>query len=323
MDGECDVTELVRADHLWFEDGGIIVKAQMTLFRLSRGVLVAQSPIFEDVFSLPQPPDAETMDECAVVTIPDAAQDATVFFRAIFDSSFFEAYPASTTLEILAGVLRLSDKYEVQHLRRRALVHLSSQFPTKLEDWDLLSSTSAWMRRSWDLDDEPGTLIQLIKLSRESRAPWILPTVLYHLGNTVGNDETHLPTILHGEQRLDNADQVSFLIGYGIQRNADRDVTRFLYDPTTIPGCSSRTQCMESRFHALTDVADDCNVNPTIPLSIWAEGDWGRLCTVCLRALRKSHRGARQDLWARIPHMYGLASWEELEELKEAAIGRQ
>ncbi|KAJ7631592.1 hypothetical protein DFH06DRAFT_1337570 [Mycena polygramma] len=310
MDTEADSVGLVRANQLWFEDGGIIVKAETTLFRLSRGVLIIQSPIFADLFSLPQPPDAETMDGCAVVNIPDAAEDATVFFRAIFDSSFFEAYPASTTPEVLAGVLRLSSKYEVEHLRRRALVHLSSQFPSKLEDWDRPRFGA-----------RASALIPLIELSRQCRAPWILPTVYYRLGCDV---ETNLPLLLRGKGRLSDDDHISFVLGSSRQREATRTVARFLYDPPTIAGCMSIERCAEDKLSALDAAADDCDACPCIPLDIWVEDDWDRLpglCVVCLAALRVSHKQARQDLWARIPRMYGLPPREELEDLKKAAIG--
>ncbi|KAJ7710530.1 hypothetical protein B0H17DRAFT_1190251 [Mycena rosella] len=76
------------------------------------------------MLSCPQPPDSETLDGCSVVEIPDAAADVTVFLKAIFDSSFFEAYPHATKFATVAGILRLSTKYEVEHLRRQALIHL-------------------------------------------------------------------------------------------------------------------------------------------------------------------------------------------------------
>ncbi|KAJ6455908.1 hypothetical protein C8R47DRAFT_1228074 [Mycena vitilis] len=313
MDTETQSPDLVRADQLWFEDGGIIVKAETTLFRLSRGVLIIQSPIFADLFSLPQPSDAETMDGCAVVTIPDAAADATVFFRAIFDSSFFEGYPVRTTFEVLAGVLRLSSKYEVEHLRRRALVHLSSRFPTMLEDWD----RPGFHR----IHTASSKLIPLIELAHQCRAPWILPTVYYRLGCEI---ETNLSLLIRGKGRLSDDDQISFVRGSSLQREETRAVARFLHDPPIIDGCMSSEQCAEEKLSALDDAADECDVSPCIPLDIWIEDDWDRLpglCAVCLPALRDSHEKARQALWARIPKMYGLPPWEELEQLKRAAIG--
>ncbi|KAJ6543027.1 hypothetical protein B0H19DRAFT_1000755 [Mycena capillaripes] len=322
---QVDVTpaDIAKIKELWFEDGGVIVQAQNTLFRLSRGVLTARSPIFMDLFSIPQPADAETMDGCPVVIIPDAAEDATVFFKAIFDSSFFEAYPAVTDFSIVAGVLRLSTKYEVEHLRRRALVHLSSRFPTKLANWDARNDDTAplWNKPSWEFDVNPSAAISLIDLCRETRAPWVLPIVFYLLGSDYFED---LADILHGVPSLDTSNQISFLKGYVLQRDAARTVTCFLYDPPAIDGCTSRKRCAGEKLAALNHVRQDCDRFPAIPLGIWTESDWSRLsalCATCLPELRKAHEQARQDLWARIPEMYSLPPWEELEKLKQAAIG--
>jgi hypothetical protein len=39
---------------------------------------------------------------------------------------------------VLSGILRLSAKYDVEHLRQRCLRHLSDIYPTTLKAWDLL-----------------------------------------------------------------------------------------------------------------------------------------------------------------------------------------
>jgi hypothetical protein len=76
-----------RVEELWFSDSGLVVQAEQSLFRVSGAVLAARSPIFKDMLSFTQPPDAETIDGCPVVKLPDLAIDITCFFRAIFDSS--------------------------------------------------------------------------------------------------------------------------------------------------------------------------------------------------------------------------------------------
>ncbi|KAJ7825280.1 hypothetical protein B0H14DRAFT_2369046 [Mycena olivaceomarginata] len=115
-----------RVEELWFSDSGLVVQAEQSLFRVSGAVLAARSPIFKDMLSFTQPPDAETIDGCPVVKLPDLATDITCFFRAIFDSS---PTPAEVDFVDVLSILRCSDKYEVKYLRRRALVHLSHDFP--------------------------------------------------------------------------------------------------------------------------------------------------------------------------------------------------
>jgi hypothetical protein len=74
---------LMRANGLWFEDCGLIIQAEKTLFRVSRDYLAAQSPIFRDMFLLPPPKDADMMDGCPFVLLPDSAEDVTIFLKAM------------------------------------------------------------------------------------------------------------------------------------------------------------------------------------------------------------------------------------------------
>jgi hypothetical protein len=76
-----------RVKDLWFPDGSLVVQAEQSLFRISGGILAARSSVFADMLAFTQPPDAETIDGCPVVKLPDRAEDLTCFFRAIFDSS--------------------------------------------------------------------------------------------------------------------------------------------------------------------------------------------------------------------------------------------
>ena len=60
------VTYTREAD-LWYDDGDIVIQAETTQFRVSKGVLASFSDIFKDMFSIPQPPsDKEVVDGCPV-----------------------------------------------------------------------------------------------------------------------------------------------------------------------------------------------------------------------------------------------------------------
>jgi hypothetical protein len=76
-----------RVEELWFADSGLVVQAEQSLYRVSGAILAARSPVFKDMLSFTQPPDAETIDGCPVVRLPDSAADVTCFFKAIFDFS--------------------------------------------------------------------------------------------------------------------------------------------------------------------------------------------------------------------------------------------
>lgn len=68
-------TSPVQSQLAWFEDGNIILQAENTQFKVHRGVLAKHSPVFADLFQVPQPTNEPVVDGCPVVQIPDSAGD--------------------------------------------------------------------------------------------------------------------------------------------------------------------------------------------------------------------------------------------------------
>ncbi|KAJ7490881.1 hypothetical protein FB451DRAFT_1221319 [Mycena latifolia] len=296
--------------NVWFEDGTLIIDTGNVLHRVSRSILAARSSVFKDMFSLPQPPDAETLQGCPVVRLQDSPDDILVFLRAIFDAEFFMPYPAPTTFNAVAGILRLSNKYEVPYLRRRALVHLSSVYPTKLSDLDVSTQTDApaWKRRSWKTS--VSIHVTAIVLAREVNAPWIIPYAFYRLGNV-------------SEAKIIQKALCSTLPEGWSATLTSCDILRFLYYPSTaIEGCTSREACTSARLRAFTYLKEPL-AQLTDPLFIWEPEDWAefKICSACSTSLKQTHQEARQAFWDKLPEMYGMPGWEELEKFKEEAIG--
>ena len=79
-----DEQPVKRAEGLWFEDCGLIIQAETTVFRISGAILATHSVVFHDMLSFPKPHDADTIDGCPLVVLPDAAKDVDSFLRAIF-----------------------------------------------------------------------------------------------------------------------------------------------------------------------------------------------------------------------------------------------
>ena len=75
--------QIKRSDP-WFDDGTIVIQAGDTQFRAYRGILTVCSPIFHDMFSIPQPPTGEDYVEgCPVVHVSDSAEDWKYVLRAL------------------------------------------------------------------------------------------------------------------------------------------------------------------------------------------------------------------------------------------------
>ncbi|KAJ7686462.1 hypothetical protein B0H14DRAFT_2422079 [Mycena olivaceomarginata] len=175
----------MRAEGLWFEDCSLIIQAERTLFRVSGHFLATRSPVFADMISLPTPKDAETKNGCPFVLLPDRYRclfESVDLLRVIF-FSFFALFPAPTTFSVLASVLRMSHKYEVDYLQKRALMHLSSVYPTTLLEWEHINSTSCALFPETDSEH-----LDLVLLTRHTSATWILPAAFYRVCQSVDED---------------------------------------------------------------------------------------------------------------------------------------
>ncbi|KAJ7100438.1 hypothetical protein C8R44DRAFT_859346 [Mycena epipterygia] len=297
---------LTRAPGLWFEDGGLIIRAQTTLFRVSRDVLATHSSIFRDMLFLPSGED-NMMDGCPFVHLPDNAKDVGYFLRALFDYRFFDPYPARTTFPILAGVLRMSHKYEVKGLLKRGLKHFSSGYFTSFADWQSKKSQSSWMHC--------GSRIPVISLARQVSAEWIIPLAVYQLCERIKEPEVLEGFPLKGSiVRLDLRDQVLVLQASVFLRNDGiSKVLDFLWDPAKINGFAQlptlgvvpteNTSCRSTSGRKQT-------------YKDYAKG----VCPVCMSAMQAAHQRALRSLWDRLPGLCGLPAWEELEKRRAAAL---
>ncbi|KAF7339081.1 BTB domain-containing protein [Mycena venus] len=162
---------LYRVPSLWFEDDNLILRAQNTLFRVSKGVLAARSSVFRDMLAFPQSPQMRS--PCSEGEMYDGDGEE-IIEGAIFDSSFFEPPPAKTDLAAITGILRLSHKYDVQYLRRRALLHLDTGYPTSLAVYEVSGSETF-------SSDGLGDSLLTIQCASEVGATWVLPTAFYFL----------------------------------------------------------------------------------------------------------------------------------------------
>ncbi|KAJ7359972.1 hypothetical protein DFH08DRAFT_685761, partial [Mycena albidolilacea] len=87
---------------------------------------------------------------------------------------FLPPYPAEINFGIMSGIIRLRTKYQVDSLRKRALVHLSSAFPSPSDPTSFSPGPGS---ASWSIEDN--RWIWIIVLGRERSLDWILPLALY------------------------------------------------------------------------------------------------------------------------------------------------
>ena len=79
---------LSRHHDLWFEDGNVVLKAENTIYKLFRGILSKESPLFADMLSLPQGAvvdPSNTYDGCPLISFLERGEDMTCFLAALLD----------------------------------------------------------------------------------------------------------------------------------------------------------------------------------------------------------------------------------------------
>ncbi|KAJ7221390.1 hypothetical protein GGX14DRAFT_353760 [Mycena pura] len=327
-----DPTVAQRVQDLWFPDGNIILQAGNTQFRVYQGILAARSPIFQDMLSLRvvQPQDAELVEGCPLVHLPDSANEVTAFLKAIFDSEFFPSFPGHTTFDVVVGCLRLSHKYDVGYLRRRALVHLSSGFRMTLAEVDAPCSGS-WER----LPGSATFSIRAIHVAREVGALWLLPHAFFELSNCFAASSRVGRHIFEGLVHegvlitLSEEDQNCFFDGHDIQSKVlPLTFLAFLSSATTFGSCTDPLGlCDKIRFTIIHRAARGIIQRPACvtglfgPPSQWDAPLHEDACSACSASIKGKYQDTRETFWEKLPIIYGLPPWAELETIKSDAIG--
>jgi hypothetical protein len=207
----------------------------------------------------------------------------------------------------------MSNKYAVDVLQKRALVHLSSAYPATLTDWEEAESPS------WFDDVTCGYIqLEILLLARQTGALWILPAVFYQMcQNSYMLDKE----IIDGP--LSSRDIVLYIQGARfLESTAKSHILDFLWSPEDIKGCrnSGRGDCMKSR-HRLRRVVDGRRrFGPedgvAMPLEVWEEDDWAELkvCDRCLSMMKNIHMEAKESVWDQLP------DWRCLREMRNEAL---
>lgn len=192
--------------------------------------------------------------------------------QSLYPSSFFEPPPSKTSLPTITGILRLAHKYDVHYLRRRALLHLDTGYPTSLGLYEVSGSETF---SSDGLDDS----LLTIACASEVSATWVLPTAFYFLCYSDMRDILNSPNW----GRLSAVDQETTIVSYTKQRIACPPVLPFLRIPFT-EGCTSLDVCSAYKAGYLVDVG---SWNISDPLGSYK--DWtpfeSKICAYVLSLL--------------------------------------
>ena len=230
----------------------------------------------------------------------------------------------------LAGILRLSTKYFIAHLRRQAIRHLLETWPYTLSGHDQFIERAVKAPLVNDLTYPYVHPLHVLNLARETHVNVVVPSALYFLSLYT------LPDLLRG-------DHPKLLVEHPSRPSAQlapRDLTdytlMFQHRIAAVldfirQSCGARTQCetcvstkgagaCQKAFARLGSRLSRSWVVRTGTLHYMVQAvdelaDDPQVCAQCRRAFKRDVIALREKIWAELPGVVGLPSWEELENM--------
>ncbi|KAJ7642496.1 hypothetical protein DFH06DRAFT_999849, partial [Mycena polygramma] len=264
-------------------------------FRVYRGVLAAQSPIFRDAFSIPQPATQEAYEGCPLLVLHDSAADLRLFLLATHDAATPGRYLTNNPVDgmtTLSALLRLSTKYDVGHIRSRMIVILQTLYPSSLTEYLRKEPPAAWEEE--DYDD-----FVALRLTQELEISSILPAVYYEC---CGYETSYLMIA-----DISSADKTKCTLA---KENFTPEWSGRVYSFLFIhpAGCPSERQCAGARFRRLqTWSLQLCQVLP-FGYGLHLQD----LCSECVEDANMRFQRELPAFWDALPSLFGLAPWTDL-----------
>ncbi|KAJ7617599.1 hypothetical protein DFH06DRAFT_1061983 [Mycena polygramma] len=300
-----------RAQHLWFSNETLVLKAETTIFQVPKALLAARSSVFRDMIGFPQPSETEMelYEGHPVVNLSNTASDVDAFLTAILDSSYFMPAPEPIELDAVLGILRLAHKYDVPYLYLRALKRLSIQ--------NGVQSVDEYVGRDHDYIDLGAggyffSCTKLIQALTEVGALWLLPVAYYDMCSM---SQALLLRNASGHETI----VLKCLATQATIRQGTAALNRFLTAPSN-PSCTNYRACDFFRRAVLDQYLSEVQDGEDLhPLKAW-DDDWSSFCTHCADSARVLHRETLQKFWDDLPNIFGLPPWPELNRMRDAVM---
>ncbi|KAJ7637507.1 hypothetical protein B0H17DRAFT_1023463 [Mycena rosella] len=294
---------------IWMPHGDIILQAESTQFRVHQDILAKHSSVFQDMFSLPQPPNEETLEGCPIVHLSDSAIDIELILTAFYDPS--------QDFKIVACMVRLGRKYEMAKFQSDSVSRIHHEFPTRLTTWDRRTATGLFEK----INPASGVLVDLLNLAYENGIYTSIPTLAFRC--------LHVYSLLfEGVERADGSratlpDSTKLILALALERIQifQKTNVEWLKEDDTVPnpGCKSRTKCIKEQTTMARIECLDRKVDLTYTIHAWSkagEGKWSnRLCFSCEEAAKTEYDAGRRQAWDRLPGFFGLPAWKDLKDM--------
>ncbi|KAL0572671.1 hypothetical protein V5O48_009295 [Marasmius crinis-equi] len=297
-----------KSSDIWFDDGNLIIASEHVYFRVYKGIITHNSPVFADMVQLPQPRNVEEFEGCPVVRVHDTPTEIMHFLKALHDVSYFDLYTTeSVEWACFSAVLRLSTKYQVERLRQRAHTLLSNLYPMSLARWDARDSIT-------NLESFEARPFAVYLLAKETDLPTILPAALYLCA-----DSQDINYILEG---LKSHDGIHIELPWPEKKACIRArealslalrtrMFAFLTGHISFPGCRSVSTCNGARLKWLQGVEASLGSGVFSVSFPWEQLQIS-ICEYCFTTSQNHHDVERGKLWDELPEMFGLPPWNQL-----------
>ncbi|KAL1671526.1 hypothetical protein EV122DRAFT_226410 [Schizophyllum commune] len=301
-------SDRARIADLWFDDGNLVIAAGSHLFRVHRSIMSMHSAVFCDMLSCPPSQSQDMYEGVPLLELLDDGEEVKYFLTALYLPEQFPLIPEGCVLPFKAilGALRLSHKYDVPFLRRRALRVFSAEYimdVNKLAKCPLPRWRStpgmAWLGITFDQDQWKQVQEELL-LAREVGVLCVLPQLLY--------EASYAPVSMLRSSRLDRAEILACYAGY----HATRTMAPSHFE------CKTST-CTSDRWNTFVDDAKSIT-KPGFVFDPTSARYSGKMCRACTVLYIEKLGEWRMDFWSRIPEFYGLPCWEDLKEMKAKAL---
>ena len=324
-----DSVVLKRDEEFWYEDGNIILTARDVEFRVFKGILADHSPVFRDMFSLPQPPSADT--SVPTVKLEDSPEDLRHVLRAVMPRSAsircVHNFSRDSTCSVLvcvfspfgldgpsfhmvSALIRVGHKYEMTQLVQSTLGFLKSFYTDDFERWNGRVGTRV------PPSFEDIHVIGVVNLARLTGEVSILPTALLACC-TLADITAGFPREDGTLERLSLEDigccwkTRAALTTLAIEMQIDTYANRAPAPYSSYDLCS-KSPCISEYKHLLTCHYPKQRAHLTTgdPLSshIDAIGEdlKKRFCSSCWTTMNKCDLEGRRKAWKKLPGIIGV-----------------
>ncbi|KZP06058.1 hypothetical protein FIBSPDRAFT_842475 [Athelia psychrophila] len=317
-------SDISKHSEPWFEDGNIILETEHTQFKVYKGILAANSSVFGDMFAFNQGDVDQMEDNCPIVQLYDRADDLRVVLNTLHDSKLLKEHQGKFPFHLLVAYLRLGRKYMITHLLEIAMAKLALEFPTTLQDHQAHFPPEIVLIQSWprfiDIRTENREHFTMVNILREQNLQRHIPYALFICAalDFQETEDSKSPWTLYsqpGSSYHDNQ-SLSFQDLQACTRG-QKIISRLIYNETfswtlldaNVSECGIN-RCHFAKAFLLSDLAWKTRLSSA--LSAW-DSNWEEdICEGHLAAFRRRQDEGSQNIWNRLPAIFGMPPWEEL-----------